>query len=431
MTKAEVVRYLEGANGKQIHLGLEVMAELMKALDWPDQGLKIIHIAGTNGKGSVSAMISSILKYAGYKVGRYNSPYFKEPNECIRIDDQLISDETLIEYMEQVEPILKVLEQQNKMPSGFEILTALAFIYFRDKEVDFVVLEVGLGGRLDATNVIRQSDLSIITRIAMDHQNFLGDSLELIAREKAGIIKDKGVVLTPIQNAEVMRVIESQCQLKKAQFNVMIEEDIQLIHVTEDMVKFTYHQEVYTLGISGKYQAYNASLAIRAVEILKAQYGLEIHKIHIREGLKQVRWAGRFEKVKTNPLCFIDGAHNVDGIKALTETLEALPKRKTIAIIGILGDKEVDEMLRIIVPYIECFIVTRPLSPRAMDPKMLAEKIKRYTEQVYIEEEIEDALRMALKLATGVFEKVQILGFGSLYMIGILRELILKRERLK
>ena len=428
MTKIEAMRYLEGVNGKQIKLGLGPMTALMEALDWPDSGLKIIHVTGTNGKGSVSQMMSQILQCSGYKVGIYNTPYFDQPNECVCINGEMILDKDLLDYMNQVEPILKDLEEKEMLPSGFEILTAVALLYFRDRLVDFVILEVGLGGRLDATNVIRKSYLSIITKIAMDHKNFLGDTLAAIAGEKAGIIKEKGLVVTPMQDEEVMQVFRSQCHKQEAQLMTMQPQDIEVVEVREDSIHFSYKHEQYSLGISGKYQAYNASLVIKAVEVLNEQYGLEIHKKVVEEGLSSIKWPGRFEKVMNKPICFIDGAHNVDGMVALAETLEALPKRKTIAIIGILKDKEVDEMLKIIASHIDVFIVTKPLNPRAMACNILAQKIKEYTEEVYIEEEIDEALKLALAMANLAMAKqqedTQILGCGSLYMLGRLRKII-------
>ena len=424
MTLEEVKHYLEGVNGKQIKLGLGPMKALMEALEWPDKTLKIIHVAGTNGKGSVCEMMSQILQCAGYKVGTYNTPYFEEPNECIRINNEMISDTQLLNYMNQIEPILNRLNQKEMMPSGFEILTALAFLYFSNEKVDYVILEVGLGGRLDATNIIEHSELSVITKIAMDHQNFLGNSLGAIASEKAGIIKTNGWVVTPVQEERVMDVISKQCKKMSASLNKMLPNEIEYIKVTDDKVDFFYQGEQYSLSMSGKYQAYNASLAIKAIETLKEYRGLHIEPHQIKEGLKQTKWAGRFEKVKASPLFFIDGAHNVDGIRGLAETLEALPKKKTIAIVGILRDKEVDEMLKIIAPLIDTFIVTKPLNPRAMEVEELAQKIKPYTNQVYIKEEIREALDLALTLASEQIDQ-QILGFGSLYMLGRLRKLIL------
>ena len=429
LTKEESIKYIEGANGKDIHLGLEVMEALMTAIGWPNEGQKIIHVTGTNGKGSVCEILSQILKCEGYKVGAFNSPYFDEPNECIRINDEKISDDKLIYYVAKLVPIVSALEEKNLKPSGFELLTAIALLYFKESQVDYTILEVGLGGRLDATNIIPSSSLAIMTKIAIDHKNFLGDTLEAIAKEKAGIIKKDGLVLMPRQEKSVMKVVEDTVKKQNARLYVMEPEEVKLIQMTEEMLWFRYKKEAYSLNLLGTYQAYNASIAIEAIKVLNQNGLARVHKAAIKNALMQVKWTGRFEKMSQQPLSFIDGAHNVDGIKALTETLNKLPKRKTIAIVGILKDKEVEQMIATIGPWIDQFVVTKPLNPRAMEPKALGKLLKPYG-TVYIEENIEKALKLAIELASETKES-QILGFGSLYMLGELRKCFLKSKALK
>ena len=422
MTLEDVKAYLEGVNGKEIKLGLEPMTALMEALNWPDENLKIIHITGTNGKGSVSCMIQQILIEAGYKIGMFNSPYFEKPNECIRVNEKMIPDEVLIHYMTKLEPIIRTLDQKGLRPSGFELLTAIALLYFKDEKADFVVLEVGLGGRLDATNVIKQSALSIITKIAKDHMQFLGETLVSIAKEKAGIIKTNGCVILAKQE-EVMEVIEEKCALMKATLKVVDKEKATLINLSESSLSFQYENQSYHLNIGGTYQMENAVMAIEAIGMLNERYKLGVHIDSVHQGLTKAKWQGRFEVVNKNPMCIIDGAHNVDGIIALKNTICGLPKRKRIAIVGMLRDKEVDEMLQIIEPYMDVFIVTTPLNPRAMKADDLAQKIKAYHKPVYIEEEIEAAYKKARSLLKEDHDD-QIIGFGSLYMIGQLRKVI-------
>lgn len=424
MTKEEAITYIESANGKEIHLGLEVMNALMNIIDWPSRGQKIIHVTGTNGKGSVCEILGQILKCEGYKVGAFNTPYFDEPNECIRINGEKISDDQLTHYVSQLVPIVLELEAKGMKPSGFELLTAIALLYFKDSKVDYSILEVGLGGRLDATNIIQAATLSIITKIAIDHKNFLGDTLEAIAKEKAGIIKKEGLVVMPRQEESVMKVVEDTAKKQNAKLYIMEPEEIKLIQVTEEVLWFRYIKETYGLDLIGTYQAYNASIAIEAIKVLNQNGLAAVHQASIKNGLMQVKWPGRFEKMTQHPLIFIDGAHNVDGIKALTETLNKLPKRKTIAIVGILKDKEVEQMVSIIGPWIEQFVVTRPLNPRAMETKALGKLLKPYG-KVYIEEDIEKALKLAINLSSEISNS-QILGFGSLYMLGKLRKCVLK-----
>ena len=428
MTEKEVMAYLESVNGKNIKLGLENVTAFIEAIGRPDETLKIIHVAGTNGKGSVCEMMSQMLQSSGYKVGTFNSPYFEKPNECIRINNRCISDGALMGYMNEFEPLLEELENEDLKPSGFEILTGMALLYFKNQKVDFVILEVGLGGRLDATNVIKQSCLSVITKIAMDHTNFLGNSLEAIALEKAGIIKSNGIVVTPKQNKAVMKAFDERCSKQNATLFNMLPEAIEQIQISEMGTKFNYRGETYTLSMIGGYQAYNASLAIEAMHVLDEQGWISTSLEKIKEGLKQAKWPGRFEKVSTNPLCFLDGAHNVDGMQALVDTLKELPKRYTIAILGILGDKSVDQMLKIISPYVDAFVVTKPLNPRALSVKELADKIRKncLKAEIYEREEIPSALEKALELGQEV-ENPQLIGCGSLYMLGGLRPLLIKK----
>lgn len=427
MNEEKARLYLEGVNGKEIKLGLERVKALVEAIGRPDKAMNIIHVAGTNGKGSVCQMISGILQESDYKVGCFNSPYFEVPNECISINGVQITNNELMAFMNRLEPILEELKEKDQLPSGFEILTGLALMYFKEAHVDFVILEVGLGGRIDATNVIETSCLSIITKIAMDHTNFLGHSLKEIAREKAGIIKKAGRVVTPNQSHEVMAVFEERCHLKGAKLRKMLPEAIEAIIVNEEGTSFNYQGDTYHLSLIGGYQAYNASLAIEAIRYLQEEGFIHTSSQIIKKALKKVKWPGRFEKISSSPLCFIDGAHNVDGMQALADTLDQLPRRYTIAIIGILKDKEVDEMLKWIAPKVDAFVVTTPLNPRAMTAQELAQKIGVYTSKVVVEEELSKAYSLACKWAGGN-KNAQIIGCGSLYMLGGLRPIIMRNS---
>lgn len=423
MTREDVRAYLEGVNGKDIKLGLEQIRALMEKINRPDQHLGIIHITGTNGKGSVSQFISRILQQAGYSVGCFNSPYFEAPNECIRINDEMISDDELMNYMNDLEPHIKALKKEDMEPSGFEILTALGLLYFYKKHVDFVILEVGLGGKLDATNVIEQSLVSVITKISVDHKEFLGDTLKAIGEQKAGIIKPNGLVVVPEQSLEVMQVIDKVCHKQDAHIEWMKPSDIKEVVVSEEGTAFKLGDRTYNLQMIGRHQAYNCALAIKVVEVLREKKKLIASEQQIQEGLYKAKWPGRFEKMANNPKVFIDGAHNLDGIRSLSNTINQLPKRYSIGIVGILRDKEVDEMLSVICSQFDVLIVTSPNNPRAMDAEVLAEKIKRYGCEVYVKSKIHEALDHALDLAI-CHNEAQIIGFGSLYMIGTLRHLL-------
>lgn len=424
MTREEVWTYLKGANGKDIKLGLMQIKALMEKLNRPDDKLKIMHITGTNGKGSVTQFVNQILQQAGYTVGCFNSPYFEIPNECIRINDEMISDSELTQEMESIEPHIKALQKEGIEPSGFEILTALALQYFYKKEVDFVILEVGLGGCLDATNVINQSLVSVITKISVDHKDLLGETVEAIAIQKAGIIKQKGLVIATEQEQDAKYAIEEVCRIKQAHVEWMKRDSIKEIVVKEEGTTFKIGNIPYHIQMIGRHQAYNCGLAIKIVEILREKQVIEVNRAQIQKGVYKAKWEGRFEKIADKPKIFIDGAHNLDGIKSLADTMKQLKKCYSIGIMGVLRDKEVEEMLSVIYPLFDVLIATAPHHPRAMAAEVLAEKMKCYPCKVYVHQDMHKALEHALHLAVDDSE-VQIIGFGSLYMIGALRHLLI------
>lgn len=421
MNKQDVLRYLDGVNGKNIRLGLENITALTQKIGNPEDELKIIHITGTNGKGSVCAFISSILKESGYKVGCFNTPYLNEPNECVRINDERITDEDLIRYMERLEPSIKKQLEEGLGASGFEIFTALTLMYFKDKNVDFVILEAGLGGTLDATNVIKRSIASVITKISVDHKDFLGNTVGEIAVHKAGIIKKGGLVITPLQSDEVMAPIKAKCAELGGTLACMQPEQLEILQVSDKGTSFKYQDESYQIGLIGAHQAYNCALAIEVVNQLAMQKLINVSQEDIKTAVRKTKWAGRFEKIADMPKTFIDGGHNVDGIMALADTIEHLEKCYTIGIVGVLKDKEIDEMLNIICSKFDVLIAVRPNSIRALDENSLAEKIKAHGIKTYAIADVKEAARKAISLAKEQ-KNAQIIGFGSLYMIGEIKD---------
>lgn len=419
MKEKLALEYLEAFNGGGIRLGLDNITLLMARLGNPEDKLQIIHIGGTNGKGSTSAFISNVLKENGYKVGCFNSPYLVTPRENIRINNENINEEDFLNCVTKVIETAKVLKAEGHEPSYFEIMVGVAFTYFYEKQVDFVVLEVGLGGALDGTNVIKKSLVSVMTKISIDHKDFLGDTLTSIATQKAGIIKENGLVVTGVQEAEAMTVLKKTCEEKKAK---LVEADCNAVKVTkltQDGTTFELNGESYQLGLIGAHQAYNCAIALAVVKELQEK-GVQLEEAKVKKALLETKWEGRFEKIGEKPLFFIDGAHNVDGIMALRDTITALKKRYTIGIVGILKDKEVDEMLELIAPCFETLIVTTPHNPRAMNAETLGDKIRSYGKEVYETSDIHKAKEKALEVAA-LHEESQIIGFGSLYMIGELR----------
>lgn len=420
MEEKLALEYLEAFNGGGIRLGLENITCLMKRLGNPEEHLKIIHIGGTNGKGSTSAFISNVLKENGYKVGAFNSPYLVTPRENIRINNIDINESDFLACVKKVTEVGKVLREEGHEPSYFEIMVGVALTYFYEKQVEFVVLEVGLGGALDGTNVIKNSLISVITKISIDHKDFLGDTLTSIATQKAGIIKQNGLVITGTQEKEVLEVLEKVCQEKRAQLIVAPCEEVVVKSISERGTTFVLQGEDYRVSLIGEHQAYNCTIALKVIQKLQ-EMGITMKETLIKKALAETKWEGRFEKIGDSPLFFIDGAHNVDGIMALRNTINALEKRYTIGIVGMLKDKEVEEMLEIIMPCFETLIVTLPHNERAMTAQCLGDKIKAYDKEVYILGDVHEAKEKALEVAK-MHKDSQIIGFGSLYMIGELKE---------
>lgn len=421
MLREEALAFLEGVNGNCSKQGLAAMTSLMEKLHSPDRDLKIIHITGTNGKGSTGEYISCMLQAAGYRVGSFTSPYFNCPEECIRINGKEIEEESLLLYMEQMAPFFSKLPKGEPVPSGFEILTALALQYFKDQKVDFVILEVGLGGRLDATNIIKQSLVSVFTPISIDHIALLGPTLENIAVEKAGIIKKNSLVVTIEQPYEVKQVLEARSKQMGQKLHELLYEEVQHIKVIADKTYFNYKETTYSLQMIGKHQAYNCALAIKVVEVLKQKKLLNIELSQQLQGAANMSWRGRFEKILNVPEVYIDGAHNVAGIKALRETMTALEPMYTIGVIGILKDKQVDEILQIMEQSLDEVIVTMPPHARAMDSKDLLDKVQQYFNKTYRQDSAERSIKTAILQARGRKEKVRIVCFGSLYMLSQIR----------
>lgn len=433
MNYKEARDYIEDTSKFSIKLGLSRTEKVLKLLGNPHKSLKCIHIAGTNGKGSTTAMISEILKEAGYKVGMYTSPYIEEFEERIQINGSNIPKEDLAKIVTKVsEAIHKVVDMGYGSPTQFEIITCAGLLYFYEEKVDFAVVEVGLGGRLDSTNVISPM-LSVITSISYDHMNILGDTLCKIAYEKAGIIK-KGipVVLYP-QEKEAEEVIEKVCEEKGAKLIKVEKERAKFlssyeikeesgINTVQDIIVNTEKQEYnVSLSLLGKHQILNCATVLYSVEELK-NLGINVEKNLVIEALKKVKWKGRFEVLSKNPLVVIDGAHNMDGIRKLKESIETYLKYKDIVLIlGILGDKQVDDMIKIIVPMAKRIICVTPNSYRGELAEDLMKVVKGHNENCEAIEEYEEAYKLGLSYCK---KDDLLLISGSLYMVGDMRKII-------
>lgn len=454
----QALDFIHGLNRFGTKLGLQNITKLLDILGNPHKGIKIIHVAGTNGKGSTCAMIDSILRSAGFKVGLYTSPYLEVFNERMRVNGENISDDDLARLTDKVHAAVMYMRENNLgSPTEFEVVTAIGFLYFKEQSVDFLVLEVGMGGRLDATNVVTPM-VSVITPISLDHQQYLGNTLEDIAREKCGIIKPGIPVVTSLQEYEAMRVIEEvsnslNCKLIKVS-NEQARESCETVyyHLISDDEKglvFDLKTQKNTfpglkIQLIGRHQLDNAATAVAAIEVLNMQ-GIKIKSDAIYSGLRNARWPGRLELISENPTILIDGAHNIAGIKTLKEALnQYYSNRKKILVLGILEDKDYKDMLHDIVPVADIIITTAPNNPRALAACELADIIAELfgdsviqmnakdldigkkinsntTIQVYAEEMIEDAAKLAKALADSEY---MIVFAGSLYMIGYVRTLL-------
>jgi dihydrofolate synthase/folylpolyglutamate synthase len=353
--------------------GLERTQELLASLGNPEKQLKFVHVAGTNGKGSTCACLASVFQAAGYKTGLYISPFIQRFNERMQVNGEQISDDELIFMTEQIRPYADAMADP---PTEFEMITALAMRFFLYKGCDIVILEVGMGGELDSTNVIETPELAVITAIGYDHVNELGPKLCDIAKAKAGIIKSGGDVLIYGGERDVEKVFERVSTKCGARLHRVAFSRIGSTVFSFEFIKMVV--EPYgemTLPLVGAYQPRNALVAVTALEILRDK-GYEISDENIVAGIASVRWPGRFEVLGHEPAFILDGGHNPQGMEAAADSLRLhFGERKIIFIVGVMADKDVDSMMASIAPLAECFIAVRPDYPRAMDVLTLVEKL--------------------------------------------------------
>lgn len=431
MNYIEAMEYIKNTAKFGTNYGLERTEKILELLGNPHKKLKCIHIAGTNGKGSTTAMLTEILKEAGYKVGMYTSPYLEEFEERIQINGSNISKDDLSNTITDVAKVIgNVIALGFDHPTEFEIITCAMFLYFYKNHVDYAVIEVGLGGRLDSTNVINPI-LSIITSISFDHMKILGDTLDKIAYEKAGIIKEGVPLVLYPQEKDSFEVIKKTCDEKKCRLIQVPKDSVTADKLNKDINCATQNININTqnnfyqieLSLLGKHQKLNCSVVLFAVEELIRQ-NINIKKDHIFRALNKVKWPGRLEILRKDPLVVIDGAHNIDGIKKLTESIDTYFSYKDIILIlGILADKQVDDMLMEIAPKARKIIAVTPHSDRAELACDLAKNIANINPEVEYIDNYETAFNKALTYCS---KDSLLLISGSLYMIGDMRKIIKK-----
>lgn len=399
-------------------LGLERLQKLLVLLGHPEDKLKFIHVAGTNGKGSTSAMLSSILSCAGYKTGLFTSPYLEVMNEQIRINGETIDNEAFVKNVKIIKDAVILLPNED-YPTEFELITAIAFNYFLSQKCDIVVLETGMGGQGDATNVIPTPLISVLTNIGLDHTAILGDSLTEIARCKAGIIKENGVVVSYEQESEVEKVIQNKCVEKNAKYVTASFAYIQVHDECLSMQKFSYQSYCnLSLPLIGEHQRKNAAVALEVITQLRAQ-GYNISDDMVKRGLFQVSWPARFEILAKKPLIILDGGHNEQCIDEVVKVLgKYVPDKKVIFVIGVMADKNYKGMIRKLLPIAKEFYTVKPNNQRALDAITLAMAIHDLDGRATAECTVEDGIMSALESAQPS-DVICIL--GSLYMASKVR----------
>lgn len=417
MNAEQAIAYIHSVCWKGSIPGLGRTQELLEKMGNPEKKLKFVHIAGTNGKGSTAAMTASILSKAGYRTGLYTSPYIYRFHERIQVDGVEISDEDLTEITEYVKPLADSMAQS---PTEFELVCCIAFEYFYRKKCDIVVLEVGMGGAWDATNVIEVPEVAVITNIGLDHTEYLGDTVEKIAETKSGIFKPHGHGVVYRSTPSVEAVYERVCaerdvSLRKADFEGLVLK----AHTLEGQVFDCGSRKNLVLPLLGDHQLHNASVVLSIADTLIGE-GWKISEQNIYDGIRDVRWPGRFDIVCRKPLFIIDGGHNPQCIEALVKNIQDyLAGKKVVALTGVLADKDYADMYKPVMPLVDRFVCITPPNPRKLEAEQLAQYLRQAGAQAQASESILDGVKKAMDLAG---EDGVVLCFGSLYSIGGIRD---------
>ena len=434
MNYEESIAYLESLKVFGIQPGLRRIRKMLALMRHPEQDYRTIHVTGTNGKGSVSAMLDSVLRRSGIHTGFFSSPHLADYTERIRIDGEPLAKEDFAAYMEAMKMIAdRMVHAEMEHPTQFEMLTALAFYAFSQAGVEYAILEVGMGGTLDSTNVILP-EVSVITNVTMEHVERLGGTLKSIAENKAGIIKE-GVPVVTAAEGEALAVIRERAEELSSDTFIFGEDfsahtldwNERAQRVAFSSVLTGEKEHVYPVSLLGSHQARNAAVAIMTADLLKEEP--RITEKSVTEGLRLVSWPGRFERMAVEGLdILLDGAHNRAGIEALRAALDDIyPKGKRLYLLGILADKAIDPMVHMLLRPEDMVIVTKPDSERADSVEDLSAHVREVTDDVTAEEQLETALDLALARAKETGRKLIVC--GSLYLIGAVRTLLLERAK--
>ena len=388
MNYEEAMNFIQNTNKFGSVLGLDNIRELLERLGNPHDQLRVVHIAGTNGKGSTLAFLAGIFRESGYRAGRYVSPASFSYEERFRINEENISKKDLCFYMEKIKNVAEEMVKDGlSHPTMFEIETALSFLYFLDKKVDVVLLETGMGGRLDATNVVKKPIATVIASIGMDHMQFLGDTLEKIASEKAGIIKEGCPVISYDNTKEVNEVIKNKAKQMHAKVTFVNSAGIRVLQESLNGESFSYRSsdgrwyEKIEIPLLGRHQINNAALALETLNVIKNYYC--ISDFQTEDGMRKTIWRGRIEILEREPMVICDGAHNPDGAKSLLSFLQNnFTNQRLIYIMGVLSDKDYEQMVQILAPAADKIYTVAPDNPRALSSRELCNCISKYHQNV-------------------------------------------------
>jgi dihydrofolate synthase/folylpolyglutamate synthase len=405
----EAIEYIHSVSWNKSRPGLSRTKELLRLMGNPEKNLEFVHVVGTNGKGSTAKMLSSVLTEAGYRTGLYVSPYVVKFNERIQVSGEMIPDESLSEITEFVKEYADSMEDH---PTEFEIVTAIGFEYFRRMSVDVVILEAGMGGLLDSTNVIPSPKLVIITEIGLDHTGVLGNSVEEIAETKAGVIKEGTRVLSFATCEASENVIKKVCEGKNVPLYNPDFESVELISSSVDGLCLNVGQyKNLSVGLAGKYQLRNVAAVVKAVEILSDSFNISEGAVY--SGFKKAVWHGRFEKLSENPLVITDGGHNPQGIRAAVDSFRMhFGDEKALVVFGVMGDKDVNTVISIVSEIADQVITVKPNNPRAAESGDLCEAFMKRGIKALDGGGVSDGVKLALEVCNGR----KIFALGSLYM---------------
>jgi len=419
MSYEKTLKWLNGFQKLGIKPGLNRIRNLMDKLGDPHDKYEVIHVAGTNGKGSVCRFLESMLVSEGYRVGVYTSPHMIDVAERITINKKMIPSGDLVVTLSKIKKVLDDMDDNGDPPSYFEVLTAAAFLYFYHKKVDFAVVETGLGGRYDATNVVKPL-LTVITNVSVEHQKILGDKIEEIAFEKAGVIK-KGVPVVTAAKGDALKIIKKEAGKKEALIKIVDEKNWERTDCSIKNQNFVVRSDSHSYNVEtsllGGFQGENIAVAVNALEILREK-GVSISTRSIIDGVKKTRHRGRMEILDVDPVLLVDGAHNPAGLRGLKKSLKTdFRYDRMVLVLGIMLDKNIADMISTIVPEADIVVLTKPRNKRSSDPLKLKSVIKKQhlNKKVFIKNNVLDALRLAISFTK---PKDVLCVTGSLFLVG-------------